>query len=73
VTAGRIKGAVFREYVGWLARTLGQNQLDQIVSRVIGDARRTFATGQPHLGILAASCARASRSASGTPTTKTAK
>ena len=53
--AGRIKGAVFREYVGWLARDLGQPELEKIVARVSGETRRAFVPGKPYLGILAAS------------------
>jgi hypothetical protein len=53
--AGRIKGAVFREYVGWLARDLGQPELEKIAAHVGGEARRVFVPGKPHLGILAAS------------------
>jgi hypothetical protein len=52
--AGRIKGAVFREYIGWLGAALGPRALDEIVARMPVEHRRVFDASHPRLGILAA-------------------
>lgn len=53
--AARIKGAAFREFVGWLARELGQDELDRVVARMPDREQRMFVPGQASLGVLAAS------------------
>ncbi len=52
--SGRIKGAAFREFIGWLRGELGGDALDALVARMPPAHAKALQPGHPHLGVLAA-------------------
>lgn len=53
--SGRIKGAAFREYMGWLRARIGDAELVRVVGRMPKEHASIFTLGHPQLGVLSGS------------------